>query len=301
MGAGHNHGVSLSASGRHRWRLGVAFGLVVGFLGIELAAGILSNSLALISDAGHMAADAIALGAALIATKIATRRDRTGRRTFGSYRAEVFAAGLSVLIMLGVAAFVIIESIFRFSEAPSVPSLPLMVVGTIGLGINVACLLLLRSGSQESLNVRGAYFEVIADAVGSLGAIAAGVLILVTGSGVWDTVIALGVGLFILVRAVILARQVLAVLGQAVPPGVDIDQLREDLRGIAGVSSIHDLHVWSLTSGMNVATAHLVVGHGAGQTVLTSAQATLHDGYGIEHATFQIEDQPTAQCEEVKW
>ena len=200
MGAGHGHG-SGHAGGRHRWRLAVAFGLVAGFFGVELAVGLATGSLALISDAGHMAADVVALGAALVATTIATRPDDTGRRTYGSYRAEVLASGLTVLIMLGVSAYVVAEAVRRLGEEVEVAPGPLVLVGAIGLAVNLVCLMLLRGGAQESLNVKGAYLEVMADAAGSVGVLLAGLLVGLTGSGVWDTVVAVGIGVLVAVRA----------------------------------------------------------------------------------------------------
>lgn len=306
MGAGHAHGAPRGghAGGRHRWRLAVAFGLVAAFFVVELAVGLLADSLALISDAGHMAADVVALGAALVATRVATRPDRTGRRTYGSYRAEVFASGLTVLIMLGVAAYVVLEAIgrLRSDTAPDVATWPLLVVGAIGLVINVVSMVLLREGAAESLNVKGAYNEVVADAAGSVGVIVAGVLVAVTGDAVWDTVVAVAIGGYVAVRAVLLGRRVLAVLGQHVPDGLVLDDVIADLESVPGVSNVHDLHVWTLTSGMNVATAHLVVVPGAAtQDVLVGAQAVLAAQHRIDHATLQTESAPTKQCHEVNW
>lgn len=299
MGHGHGHG---HAGGRHRWRLAVAFGLVATFFVVELVAGVVSGSLALLSDAGHMAADVVALGAALVATKIATRPDRTGRRTYGSYRAEVLASGLTVLIMLGVAAYVALEAVGRLGEEPEVPSLALVVVGVLGLVVNVACLVLLRGGAQDSLNVRAAYLEVVADAAGSVGVIAAGVLVSVTGEARWDAIVALAIAVFVAVRAVLLGRSVLAVLGQHVPEGMHLDRVVADLEAVDGVDGIHDLHVWTLTSGMHVATAHLVTCRDADQAaVLVAAQAVLAERHQVEHATLQLEAEPTKACHEVDW
>ncbi|GAA4127706.1 cation diffusion facilitator family transporter [Nocardioides fonticola] len=303
MGAGHGHGApSATAAGRYRWRLAVTFALVAAFLVVELVFGLLANSLALISDAGHMTADVVALGAALVATKIATRPDTTGRRTYGSYRAEVFASGLTVLIMLGVAVYVVAEAIGRIGEDPEVQTGTMLVVGLIGLGVNIVSMLLLRQGSTESLNVKGAYFEVVADAAGSVGVIAAGLLVIWTGQSWWDTAVAVAIGVFVAVRAVVLGRQVLSVLGQHVPHDVEMEQLIADLDAVPGVGSVHDLHVWTLTSGMNVATAHLVVDDAANaHAVLTNAQSVLATRHRIEHATLQVEATPTKQCQEVTW
>lgn len=298
MGVGHGHG---HAGGRHRWRLAVAFGLVASFFGVELAVGLWSGSLALLSDAGHMAADVVALGAALAATRIATMRDRTGRKTFGSYRAEVFASGLTVLLMLGAGAYVAFEGIGRIGEPVHLESGAVMIVGVIGLLINLAALLLLRGGAGESINVKGAYLEVVADTVGSVGVIAAGVMVALTGSAWWDTGIAMAIALFVVVRAVMLGREVLTVLGQHAPAGMTPAEVETMLDDLDGVAEVHDLHLWTLTSGMNVATAHLVAAPSADPAaVLTSAQAALRDRYGVDHATLQIESDATA-CSEVSW
>ena len=278
MGAGHSHGGGGHVGGRHRWRLAVAFGLVAAFFIVELTFGLLSGSLALLSDAGHMAADVVALGAALVATRIATRKDTTGRRTYGSYRAEVFASGLTVLLMLGVAVYVVIEALSRIGETVTVETGPMMIVGAIGLVINIVSMVLLRGGASESINVKGAYFEVVADAAGSVGVIVAGLLVVATGNGYWDTVVALAIGAFVAVRSVMLGRDVLAILGQHVEPGTDIKDVTADLCAIEGIRSVHDLHIWKLTSGMHVATAHLVADSVAsGPAVFNGARTVLSD------------------------
>jgi len=302
-GTGHGHGHQhVHAGGRHRWRLAIVFALVAGFFVVEMVAGLLSGSLALISDAGHMAADVVALGAALVTTKIATRPDLTGRRTYGSYRAEVFASGLTVLIMLGVSAYVVIEAIARIGSDVTLQPRSMLLVGFLGLLVNAASMVILRRGAQESLNVKGAYYEVVADAAGSIGVIAAGVLVSATGKSFWDTAVAVAIGLFIAIRAIGLGRQVVHVLGQHVPENLDLDQVVDDLASVGGVQDVHDLHIWTLTSGMNVATAHLVLRTGAEpQGVLTAAQALLHDQHHIEHATLQVETKRTRQCYDVQW
>lgn len=300
MGAGHAHGGH--AGGRHRWRLATTFGMVAAFFVVELVFGLLSGSLALISDAGHMAADVVALGAALAATRIATRPDRTGLRTYGSYRAEIFASGLTVLIMLGVSVYVVVEALRRVWDRVEVEAGPMLVVGALGLLVNVVSILLLRGGSKESLNVKGAYYEVIADAAGSVGVIVAGVLVATTGLTWWDTVVALAIGVFVAVRAVVLGREVLHVLGQHVPMGMDADAVVADLSAVPGVVDVHDLHIWTLTSGMNVATAHLVVADDASpQDVLDRAREVMRDNHHLEHATLQVEARPARECTEISW
>jgi cobalt-zinc-cadmium efflux system protein len=308
MGAGHGHGQAAAGGGaghagaRHRWRLQVAFVLVGSFFGVELAYGVISGSLALLSDAGHMAADVVALGAALLATRIATRRDTTGRRTYGSYRAEIFASGFTVLLMLGMAGYVVVAAIARIGETVEVETGPMLVVGFLGLAVNLVALFLLRGGSAESLNVKGAYLEVVADTAGSVGVIVAGWLIATTGNPIWDTLVALAIGAFVAVRAVVLGRQVLAVLAQHVPAGLDLDTVTRDLAAIDGVGDVHDLHLWTLTSGIHVATAHLVADDAADPAALiTTARGVLRDQHGVLHATLQVEPATSRDCHELDW
>ena len=299
MGTSHDHG---HAGATHRWRLQVAFGLVAGFFLVELVTALTSGSLALLSDAGHMAADVVALGAALVATRIAARPDSTGRRTYGSFRAEVFASGLAVLLMLGVAAYIAFEAVQRIGDPVDVATGPMLLVGAIGLVVNVIALTLLRGGAAESLNVKGAYLEVVADTLGSVGVIIAGLLVASTGKALWDTVIALAIAVFVAVRAVLLGREVLAVLGQHAPVGMSPDEVTAALAGVDGVSNVHDLHVWTLTSGMNVATAHLMTVDGADpHEVLDGARAVMRDEFGVEHATLQVEPESHTGCHDVTW
>ena len=299
MSHSHDHA---SATGRHRWRLAVAFCLVAVFFVVELLAGLASGSLALISDAGHMAADVTTLGAALVATRLATRKDTTGRRTFGSYRAEVFASGLAVLLMIGVGVYIAIEALGRIGTAPSPASGVMIVVGALGLVVNVACLFLLRTGATESLNVKGAYLEVVADTVGSVGVLGAGLMVGWTGNSWWDTGIALAIAVFVVVRAILLGREVLAVLGQHAPDGVEPSAVTEALLAVVGVAAVHDLHLWRLTSGMDVATAHLVTTPAAEpETVLAAAGSTLRTRFEIAHATLQLEAEGGAGCQGADW
>ncbi len=249
-----------------------------------------------------MAADVVALGAALVATRIATRPDTTGRRTFGSYRAEVFASGLAVLLMAGVSVYVAVEAFARFGDALPVPSGAMIVVGGLGLAVNLAALLLLRGGATESLNVKGAYLEVLADALGSVAVIGAGGLIALTGDFWWDTAVALGLAAFVAVRAAILGREVLAVLGQHAPADLHPDQVEAALRAVPGVLDVHDLHLWTLTSGMTVATAHLVTTDETdGHQVLDAARDLMRERFAVVHATLQVEPASHTGCEEIAW
>lgn len=301
MSGGHQH-VPGHAGAVHRWRLQAAFLLVAVFFVIELVTALRAHSLALLSDAGHMAADVVALGAALVATRLATRLDSSGHRTFGSYRAEVFASGLAVLLMLGVAAYTVVEAVQRIGTAPEVASGAMLVVGAIGLAVNLVAMGLLRGGSRESLNVRGAYLEVVADTAGSVGVVVAGLLVASTGNTWWDTGIALAIAAFVAVRAVVLGREVLRVLGQQAPRGMHPDDVTDALAAVPGVVDVHDLHVWTLTSGMNVATAHLVTGEDVdAHDVLDEAMRVMRSEFGVEHATLQVEPETHTGCREVTW
>lgn len=303
MGAGHSHGPPPSHAGsRYRHRLTIAWLLTLAFFGVELTVGLAVGSLALISDAGHMAADVIALSAALFAFRYAIREDTTGTKTFGNYRAEILASGLTVLVMLGIGAYTAVAAITRIGDDPHVESMPLLVVGALGLTVNVVSIGLLRAGAQDSLNVKGAYLEVLADAAGSVGVMAAAGLIAWTGDAIWDTLVALAIAGFVVVRGITLGRQVLAVLGQHTPAGMNAHDVEHALRTLDGVRDVHDLHLWTLTSGMHVATAHLVTEDAAdAHGVLDAASDLLRDQYDLEHATLQVESADHTHCEEADW
>lgn len=305
----HGHGTAASVQGtgghvgaRFRWRLAVAAGLTASFFGVELVAGWIAGSLALVSDAAHMATDVVALGASWLATHVAARPDRSGRRSYGFYRMEVFASGLAVLLMLGTGGYVLASALDRVGR-PEHPSAGIMlVVGLGGLVVNLIAAVLLHAGSVVSLNVRAAYLEVVGDAAGSVGVLVAGVLVRTTGHPGWDTAVGAAIGLLVVVRAAALGRQVLRVLAQNVPVGVDPDAVTTDLQAVPGVSDVHDLHLWALTSGMNVATAHLVTPEGVNpHPVLDAARSVLALRHGIEHATLQVEPDTHTGCQEISW
>ena len=304
VGHGHSHGhgpVGGHAAARHQGRMAVTFALVAGFFVVELVTALWTGSLALLSDAGHMAADVVALGAALAATRIALRPDRTGRHSYGNYRVEVLASGLTVLLMLGMGGVVLVEAVRRIGEPVHLQTGPMLAVGALGLVVNLVSLLLLHAGSRESLNVRGAYLEVMADAAGSVAVIVAALLVGATGTPVWDLVAAVGLAGFVLARALPLGRQVLRVLAQHSPTGLDTGVVGDALREVPGVDLVHDVHLWTLTSGMNVATAHLVTAAGADpHDVLDAAQDLMRERFGIEHATLQVEP-PSHHCVDLAW
>jgi len=300
---GHDHGhVDLRAGARHAGRLWWSFGLVTGFLVVQVVVGLAANSLALLSDAGHMATDALGLGMALAAITAANRATHAQHRTFGLYRLEILAALANAVLLFGVAGYVLVEAVRRLDDPPEVSSVPVLVVGVIGLVVNLMAFVLLRQGATESLNVRGAYFEVVADALGSVGVIVAAALMWATGWGWVDPVIGAGIGLFILPRAWRLGRDAVRILVQAAPEGVDLPAVSAALTGIDGVADVHDLHVWTLTSDMDVLTAHLGIGAGVdSQHVLQQARTVLAEQYHLQHATLQVEIAGDHSCEEMTW
>jgi len=301
MGHDHSHAY-LRPGARYAGRLWWSFGLVLCFLVVQVVVGLAANSLALLSDAGHMATDALGLGMALAAITAANRAKHAQHRTFGLYRLEILAALANAVLLFGVAGYVLVEAARRLGDPPDVATLPVFVVGLIGLGVNVVAFMLLREGAGESLNVRGAYFEVVADTLGSIGVIIAAVVMWATGWGWVDPVVGAAIGLFILPRAWKLGRDALRILVQAAPAGIDIAAVSSALTGIDGVADVHDLHVWTLTSEMDVLTAHLGVRSGVDtQAVLTDARTLLADRFHLSHATLQVEIAGNRDCDEMTW
>jgi len=299
VGHQHNH---VRAGERHRGRLAVAFALAAVFLVVETVVALRTGSLALLSDAGHMLTDTAGLGMALAAITAASNASHVGRRTFGLYRLEVLAALANAALLFAVAGYVLWEAVRRFAEPFAVPSTPMLVVAALGLLVNLVGFALLREGAQESMNVRGAYLEVLADAIGSGGVMAAALLIAVTGWSWVDPAFAIGLGVFILPRTWRLGGQALRVLVQVAPPHVDLDGLHADLSAIPGVVDVHDLHVWTLTSEMEVATAHLQVHPGTdNHAVLDQARLLLHERHQLDHATLQVEPSDHTGCAEIGW
>jgi cobalt-zinc-cadmium efflux system protein len=291
MGAGHDHGTqALHAGAKHRARLWWAAALLAAFMLVEAAAAILTGSLALLSDAGHMFTDVLGIAMALAAITAAGRAATDSQRTFGLYRLEVLAALGNAILLTGVAVVVVIQAVRRFTDPPDVPAGSMLIVAVGGLLINVIAFGLLRAGAQESINVRGAYVEVLGDLLGSVGVIIAAVIIGLTGWSYADPIVAVAVALMILPRTVALGRSAVRILVQAAPKNVDITEVRARLAAVPGVCDVHDLHVWTLTSGMDVASAHLSLDPAAELgTVLTTAREALHEDFHIDHATLQVE------------
>ena len=300
---GHNHGAAAMRAGkRHAGKLGISFAIVSGVLVLELVVGLATNSLALLSDAGHMATDALGLGMALAAIHLADRGGQRSGRSFGLYRLEILAALTNAVLLFGVAGYVLYEAINRFGSN-EVPEGGLVLgAASIGLVANIVAFLLLRQGANESVNVQGAYLEVLADLVGSVGVIIGAGLFMATG-WVWvDPVVGAALGLWILPRTWKLAAKAIRVLVQAAPAGMDLDELTAELAALDGVTDVHDVHVWTLTSEMDVATAHLVVqSNDDSHDVLDRARSLLADKHGITHATLQVEPDDHTGCDDVSW
>jgi cobalt-zinc-cadmium efflux system protein len=286
----HSHGHAAN-----RNRLLIAIGIVATVLVVEVAGAWLSGSLSLLADAGHMLSDLTGLIVALMATIVAARPP-SDRQTFGYQRAEVFGALINGLILLAVAVSVTVGAINRLLSAAEaeVQSIPMLVVAVIGLVANAAALLLLRPAAGHSINMRGAYLEVLGDLIGSVTVIVAAVVILFTGFVPADAIASLLIAALIVPRAFLLLRDVVRVLSEAAPADTDVAEIRDHIRGTKGVVAVHDVHVWAITSGAPVFTAHVVVAaeiFSSGKTgeLLDELSGCLSKHFDVEHSTFQLE------------
>ena len=287
--SGQSHDHTAGASSR---MLAIALGLTTAFLIAELIGSFVFNSLALLSDAAHMFTDSAALAIALAAVKIG-QRPADDERTFGYRRFEILAAAFNALLLFAVAAYVLWEGIKRFLQPADVQSTGMLVVAAIGLVINFISMRLLSLGKEQSLNVKGAYLEVWADMLGSLGVIVGAVVIMLTGWRWVDPLVAIGIGLWVLPRTWMLLKETTQILLEGVPRGIDMVELRAVIAATPGVAGVHDLHVWSLTSNDHSLSAHVELGEGADfETVRTSVAGELRARFKIEHATVQVEREP---------
>lgn len=288
-GHDHAHVTAVSAGAAHMKPLIIALCLTATFMIVELIVGFSIGSLALISDGAHMGTDVIGLLMALVAINLANRKTTTDR-TFGFYRLEVLAALANGLLLFGVAGYVLYEAVQRFREPAQVPGMPLLITAIVGLIINIISFRLLAAGSKESINLKGASLEVLADMIGSIGVIIGAILIFATGWAWVDPVIGVAVGLFILPRTWKLMRAALRILIEAAPEGLNIDALKSEISALPGVLEVHDLHVWTITSGLVSASAHVVTDPNQQERqVLQSVLTLLKDRHHIEHATIQCE------------
>ena len=286
---GHNHSHSHSPAGRNRGRLAVVFVLTLVYLAVEVVAGLLTNSLALLADAGHMLTDAAGIGLALFAVWLA-RRPPDPKRTYGYYRAEILAALVNAVVLVGVSIYVLYEAYVRFRAPPAVNGGPVAVVAAIGLLVNGVGVVLLHRGSGESLNMKGAYYEVLSDALTSVGVLIAGVVIWLTHWWWVDPLVSAGIGLFILPRTLTLLKEAVDVLLEGTPAEIDPEAVRTALAAVPGVTAVHDLHLWTITTGVNAASVHVVLGDAAALgEVLTAVHECLAHQFPIHHATVQAE------------
>ncbi|GAA4673251.1 cation diffusion facilitator family transporter [Streptomyces chumphonensis] len=304
MGAGHQHGgppPEGTASTAYRGRLLTALLIAVTLLGVQVVGAWLTGSLALLADAGHVATDATGIAVALAAIHFANR-PASGRRTFGFARVEILAALFNCLLLLGVGGYILVEAVERFQDPADVPGGTTVVIGLVGLALNCVSLSLLMRGQKESLNVRGAFLEVLADTLGSLAVVVAAVVIIVTGWTRADVIASLVIALMIVPRTVKLAREALDVLLEAAPKDVDLDEVRRHILAVDGVEALHDLHVWTITSGMPVLSVHVVVDEvvldtEGNERVLHDLRDCLGTHFDVEHCTFQLEPHGHAEHE----
>jgi cobalt-zinc-cadmium efflux system protein len=297
MGTGHAHahapGRGLTATGRYRGRLAAVLVITVGIAVAEVIGALVSGSLVLLAAAAHMAADAAGVGLSLLAAYMATR-PATDRRTFGYARAEILAATVNALVLLGMAVFIIVEAARRLASPTPVDAGLMVIFGVVALAGNGASLLLLRHGQADSLNVRGAFLEVASDTFGAIAVIVTGVVVGLTGSVLADPIASLAVAVLILPRTWRLLRDAVDVLLEASPRGVDLTEVRTHMTALDGVVGVHDLHAWTITSGLPVLSAHVVVDpgvlvNGRSAAMLDALQACLHGHFDVAHSTFQLE------------
>lgn len=293
MGAGHQHGPPASAGAANRGRLLVVLAITAVVLVAEVVGARLTGSLALLADAGHMFTDVAGILLAVLAVTFAAR-PATAQRTYGYYRLEILAAMANALLLFAVALFILIEAWHRWSDPPEVQGGLMLVFAAVGLVANLVSLVVLRDGAAASLNVKGAYLEVLGDLLGSMAVIVAAVVVSLTGWQRADPLASVAVALMILPRTVTLLRGAVDVLLEATPEHVDMDEVRTHILSTEGVIDTHDLHAWTITSGMPVLSAHVVVTDealadpGPGR-ILDELGRCLSEHFDVAHCTFQLE------------
>lgn len=299
-GSGHAHGPSAGGAPRLGGReapgarLMWVFAITAVFMVAEIVGGVLSNSLALLADAGHMFTDVAALGLSVFAMRLA-QAPPTTRRTYGLVRLEILAAFMNGAALLVISGFIFLEAWRRLREPVVIDGTIMLTVAAMGLAVNVVGALLLHRHAHDNLNVRGAYLHVLGDLLGSVGAIAAGVVVLTTGWSPIDPIISAFIGLLILYSAWNLVREAADVLLEAVPAHVDMDRIIADLSGVDGLDDIHDVHVWTLTSGFVALSGHGVIDDPTQHTRILDQVRERMRAHGIEHVTFQIEQRTLYQ------
>ena len=289
---GHSHGRSSNSR-----RLAIVLGLVAVYMVAEVVGGLLTNSLALLADAGHMLSDAGALALSLFAISIA-QRPPTSTHTYGYYRTEILASLINGAALIAIAIYIFVEAYQRIGDPPEVQGGLMMAIAVGGLCVNLVGLAILSGGKNDSLNVRGAWLHVLTDALGSVGAIVAGALILGFGWSWADPVASVMIGLLVLYSSWALLRETVSVLMEGAPGHIDVDEVRTALGRFPGVLSAHDLHVWTITSGMVALSAHVTVPLASDSGLLLARlRRELHDRFGIDHITVQVEPEDFEGCE----
>lgn len=280
----------VSGAAKHRRRLKIVLGMTGTYMVVEIVGGVVTGSLALIADAGHMATDVFGLGMALFAIWIGAKA-ASPERTYGYYRTEILAALANAVVLFGISAYILYEAWRRFQDPPGVDSLPMLGVATVGLAINVIGAWLLRDAAGESLNVQGAFLEVVSDLLGSIGVIAASLIIYFTGWVYADPLFSVGIGLFIIPRTWKLLNEAIGILLEGTPSHVNLAELRTAMEAVPGVDAVHDLHVWTITSGFVAMSAHVRVdGEPSRAEILTALAGALKERFKIEHTTIQLEE-----------
>jgi cobalt-zinc-cadmium efflux system protein len=283
---GHNHSHGHSANKK---ALLISFLLITTFMVVEVIGGLLTNSLALLADAGHMLSDAVALGLSFFALKLGERK-ASQSKTFGYKRFEIIAAALNGLTLILISLYIFYEAFQRFANPPEVQSVGMLTISIIGLLVNIVAAWILMSGDKENLNVRSAFLHVLGDMLGSVGAIVAALLMIFFGWGIADPIASVVVAGLIIVSGCRVTKESLHILMEGAPAQIKLEDVKTSLGKIPDVQEVHDLHIWSITSGMPMLSCHLsITENGVHDQILQEAQNVLHDSFGIEHSTIQVE------------
>lgn len=278
----------MSVTARNRRLLWITFGLTFTYFWVEVVGGVLTNSLALLADAAHMLTDVGGLGLALFAAWV-SMKPAAPAKTYGYYRVEILAALTNAVVLFLVSFYILYEAYLRFRDPPEVSSLPMLVVAAVGLVVNLIGIWLLRRAAKESLNMQGAFLEVVSDLLSSVGVLVAGGIMWATGWYYADPIFSVVIGLFILPRTWKLMTQAVNILMEATPAHINLVEVERAMLGVDGVASIHDLHVWTITSGIDALSAHVVVADGVAANVVDRLAAVLRDDFKLDHSTIQVE------------
>lgn len=282
----------VSITAKNRPALWLVFSLTFAYFLVEVIGGLITNSLALLADAAHMLTDVGGLALALFAAWM-SEKPATPGKTYGYYRVEILAAATNAAVLFFISFWILFEAYRRFQQPPEVASLPMLAVAAVGLLVNLVGIFMLRTGAQESLNLQGAFLEVVSDLLGSIGVIVAGLIMWLTGWWYADPIFSVVIGLFVLPRTWKLMSQAVNVLMEGTPTQINLTELKDSMIGVDGVASVHDLHVWTLTSGFDALSAHVVIETEmdtlAADALLKKLAVVLKERFGISHSTIQIE------------